>query len=752
MAEESETRGGFTGLGVISNNEDYATQIREVVKCLLEAGAVPSALDMMRHTPSDVALMVGNHAVVQELHSSMHNLYQEQSVEYKPLDPVGEALASASHLNIKQMIDAVEVDRNNTLLLERIFSYGDEALVDYVLDRKIPLIHADGSSPIHYAVRWGMVSLVKKLLPHVPNINSIDPPLLHTASERATNNLKMFELLIASGADVKALHTRQETQNSNGYVSSQPEAKFSTILHHLSTGALHWSPRALQLALDCGADPETENHEGKTALQIAISSQDTSQNKRLWGEQVLDVLLKYGVNVNSVSSKGFTPLNIALSSAKGHETAHKLVAYGADGSLGPLPAIASAIENQDTDSLEMFLNSGADPNVEYVLMDAERYRAGESTRTPLLSAATSFFLHIRHDKLGSKSLNTDPPSYMIDLLVKHGAKPMQLMRNGTTSVIHSIAKVNGRLTSSLLQNIDLEARDSQGRTLLHCACDLPTNYKRVLKEEHAALVLLEHGASVDARDDEGNTPLHYAVAANLRKTIRALLDKGASPMIKNNAGNSALQNVFTKISLYSPNIKRWALESLLDFGADPLECNPTGQTALHHIASELAYWSATCGRNQELSYSEDGEGEEEGREKDLAEFVAFKALYQRFLTAGCDPERADLAGNTPIFNYVARVKYYDDCEFGYSPNLDDHQAMFSTHEITKVNHDGDGLLHVVAKREDTREEPRDGLVLWKLLTELGLDPRRENKKGVTALDVAAACGSKLILELYARKD
>lgn len=34
----------------------------------------------------------------------------------------------------------------------------------------------------------------------------------------------------------------------------------------------------------------------------------------------------------------------------------------------------------------------------------------------------------------------------------------------------------------------------------------------------------------------------------------------------------------------------------------------------------------------------------------------------------------------------------------------------------------------------------------------GLDPRKENKSGLTALDVAATCGQQGILELFAREE
>jgi ankyrin repeat protein len=42
--------------------------------------------------------------------------------------------------------------------------------------------------------------------------------------------------------------------------------------------------------------------------------------------------------------------------------------------------------------------------------------------------------------------------------------------------------------------------------------------------------------------------------------------------------------------------------------------------------------------------------------------------------------------------------------------------------------------------------------LFKLLVELGLDPTQENKRRVSALDIAAAYGNEKILALYARNE
>jgi hypothetical protein len=93
------------------------------------------------------------------------------------------------------------------------------------------------------------------------------------------------------------------------------------------------------------------------------------------------------------------------------------------------------------------------------------------------------------------------------------------------------------------------------------------------------------------------------------------------------------------------------------------------------------------------------------------------------------------------------------------PACEDLKRMFEQHDVFAVNDEGNTLLHVVAGRKDDvaynyEEGPRDGdsVTLFRELMERGLDPRREYKRDLSALDVTAAYKKEGVLRLFGRED
>jgi hypothetical protein len=140
-------------------------------------------------------------------------------------------------------------------------------------------------------------------------------------------------------------------------------------------------------------------------------------------------------------------------------------------------------------------------------------------------------------------------------------------------------------------------RDRAGRTPLHYAAidaphDLPfiaaqtdpkldAEYLRKGNEYKIANItkLLDEGAHVNAADDNGSTPLHFAANDDSADIVRILLDAGADINATNNKGETPLYNAVRNTTPGGLAIIRLLRERR----ADPTIPNEKGSTALRYM-------------------------------------------------------------------------------------------------------------------------------------------------------------------------
>jgi ankyrin repeat protein len=256
------------------------------------------------------------------------------------------------------------------------------------------------------------------------------------------------------------------------------DASGSSALMH---AALHAGPECMNVLLGAGADPALANPFGATALLWAAGDFDKVR-----------LLVEKGANVNGAAKSGRTPLIVAAAYPGNLETVRLLLAKGADpkhvdlSGEGPLGGAASA---RDPALLALLLRHGAS-----VAETGER--GAFRSVSPLMRAA------------GANCAEC------VRVLLAHGAQVNAV--SADVQVVKAGLQEIGRMTPLLIA--------------------APWGNPDMVR------ALMAAGASLEARDARGFTPLLLAVTAESQNTgvVRMLLAKGARADVSAADGQTAL--------------------------------------------------------------------------------------------------------------------------------------------------------------------------------------------------------------------
>ena len=174
---------------------------------------------------------------------------------------------------------------------------------------------------------------------------------------------------------------------------------------------------------------------------------------------------------------------------------------------------------------------------------------------------------------------------LIKLLRASGGRVDQRDAEGNTPLHGAVTGVDvpalERLEALLAAGADLEATNGAGQTALHVAVSKIFSWSQGDPANGSPVqMLVHHKAKVNARDNQGRTPLHVLAVADTSfqdEATRLLISAGADPNSQDQEGMTPLHLVAAAHRPFSEGM----VTLLLDQGANPNLRDKHGRTAAH---------------------------------------------------------------------------------------------------------------------------------------------------------------------------
>ena len=398
------------------------------------------------------------------------------------------------------------------------------------------------------------------------------------------------------------------------------------------------NPAILSMLLAAGAEVESKDEAGNTALIIASST---------GRDDMVLVLLAGGARIETTDNRGWTALTAArqknhlsveqilvdhgapdpLLASAPHRSGELDMAFTAEGEAGWTPLMYAAwrgdvdtvkrilrkqpeVDAVDRDGhtalsraawqghveiVDALLVSGADPNMRQnnsftPLLWATQNGHSETIRS-LVAAHASLEVAIPATGYSAMLLACSrQDAVTANLLLALGVDIDWRSSRGETALMLAAMSESGELLGQLLDHgADPEVRDERGRTAVWYA---------IISGRHRNLsMLLDRDANSEARDDSNQHPLIEAVRTGDAGVVQILLHHGIQPDVQSGSGNSALIVAATTGNLDVMRI-------LIGAGANLDVKEPAGPKrtdASHDFRSTRCRYSIACSRGGHAS-------------------------------------------------------------------------------------------------------------------------------------------------------
>ncbi|KAK4444770.1 ankyrin repeat-containing domain protein [Podospora aff. communis PSN243] len=655
-----------------------------------------------------------------------------------------EALQSPHrYLNLLSVEDAAElINESFTANPSRLSHY--DLLAELLQPARLPV----AENTVNFVKHYESYALARQYIEKSREANDRyyeNPSLtsLQMACEAKECNLEMLRFLAETvGVDVNA---RYACHDGDTYQQNVEIVPGGTALHTLASAKYYWQVEGLRYLLAHGAEVDALDEKGRSALHIAVGKviQDGSRydSRSVWGAAATRVLLDHGADPNLLDKRELSPLHKSSTTPRAMEL---LLAHGANPKLGKHLPVFEAIFDQNLAALELLLDHGVDVNsVDETRRALYLHYNLKKDRKLYAIICAAFPAKLNHHY---KQLIP-----LLRTLVLRGADLYAALNEDETAIhflfeFPELPVQQELLSEGCASRIDFNRRDQRGRTVLMAACAAAHLGGRSSEKCDTLAGILKHGGDATLVDNNGKTALHHLLINEHPNdnTITEFINRDEvrpTLFIKDNDGYTPLHYA---LRFLRPEI----CELLLSKGANLLEADPNGQTALHHIAHQINRTRRPSPTVLETDLPADYESK-------------CLALWNKCLSQGGSINTADNQGNTPlhifILSDVHRPRYSEDnptSTWQEVCHLRMYDMLFpadSGVDVFAVNNEGETMLHVAARRKAKygQVEGHDKKVFVAFVAK-GLDLLREDGKGRSALDVASACEKDDIVGAFRR--
>lgn len=394
-------------------------------------------------------------------------------------------------------VETNKIDSCGQTIMENAIASLNESVVKAVLAHGLspsePNPFQGNRCPLHFAIdvmRFNDHDLLPVLLDAGADIEALDgngrSPLIFAA---AVGSLKGVFTLLQHGAKItyQAIHHAAENDFADvvDALLAELDADINDVvfdgLNLLHVAVRYRCEGIARLFIHRGGDinakttgssmERSDTKTGLTPILLAAENRDLNYNMTDITFKLADICLFAGADVSIPDPEGFLPVH-------------------------------RAVQNFDFGLVDAILNYGGDVN------------------QPFPDGTTLSMWAVQTDK-----------DHMLRKFIDHGADPNIKDADGQP-LIYLLAKAKKieALKETCARGANINERNAEGMNVLHCALQVDTlkrDSRTPLSNSFFVQALLKLGARVNAKDNQGKTPLHYAAANGDADTIDVLLKDGA---------------------------------------------------------------------------------------------------------------------------------------------------------------------------------------------------------------------------------